>query len=169
MANPEHVSKPGSERPATTEARLIGPVDPDEPVEVTIMIRPRAPLDEGKDVEANNALPVGKRSYPSRADYAELHGAHPADLQKVEQFAVANGLQVKEKSAGQRSVTLSGTARAMSTAFGVTLAQYETEAGTYRGASGPPRMPPELEGIVQAVVGLDSRPHASPRGEDQRG
>jgi kumamolisin len=80
----------------------------------------------------------------------------------LEAFAHAHGLQVKEVSPGGRSVTLAGTAKAMSTAFGVSLARYETPGGSYRGTTGPVQVPADLAPVIEAVVGLDNRPHARP-------
>jgi len=162
MASQDRVPVAGSDRPPLPGARLVGPVDPHEPVEVTVLVRARARGSGG--VKALSAEPAGEHGYLSREEYATLHGADPADLEKVQAFARAHGLRVGEASAARRSVTLSGTAEAMSAAFGVALGRYETGSGSYRGASGPVRLPSELAPIVEAVVGLDDRPHARPHG-----
>jgi kumamolisin len=106
---------------------------------------------------------LGTRTYPSREEYAACNGADPADLEKVEEFAHANGLEVKEVRAGERSVMLAGPAQAMSEAFGVELSRYETDAESYRGVNGPVRVPAAVAPIIKAVVGLDDRLHARRR------
>ncbi|HEY6324735.1 MAG TPA: protease pro-enzyme activation domain-containing protein, partial [Thermoanaerobaculia bacterium] len=95
--------------------------------------------------------------------FASRHGADAADLAKVEAFARAHGLQVTGADPSRRSVTLAGTAEAFAGAFGVDLQLYEHPSGTYRGYSGPIHLPAGLGGIVEAVLGLDDRPAASPR------
>jgi len=162
MTSSPCVSGPGSNPVPIPGARLVGPVDPQEAVEVTVRIRPRAPEPTAKEVEAMSALPAGERRYPSRESYAAAHGADPADVQKVEAFARDHKLEVKESSASRRSVVLTGTAQQMSAAFAVSLARYDTDAGSCRAAIGPAQVPAELAGIIEAVVGLDTRSHAKP-------
>jgi kumamolisin len=113
-------------------------------------------------LEALGSLPTEQRRYPSREEYAARHGADPQDLKKVEQFAQAHGLAVKEVRVGERSVVLAGTARAMNEAFGVALSRYETESGSYRGTTGPVHVPVDMASVIEAVVGLDSRPYVKP-------
>jgi subtilase family serine protease len=60
-------------------------------------------------------------------------------------------------------VWLAGTVERMSAAFGVSLAEYDhPRGGTFRGRTGAILIPPELDGIVVGVFGLDSRPQARP-------
>jgi kumamolisin len=99
----------------------------------------------------------------SRQDYAARYGARPEDLAVVEEFARENGLEVVARDPARRQVILSGSAAAMSRAFQVELHRYESTDAVYRGRTGPVRVPAELEGVVEAVLGLDDRPQASPR------
>ena len=48
-------------------------------------------------------------------------------------------------------------------AFAIRLQRFDYPGGTYRGYSGPVRLPPALDGIVEAVLGLDDRPQARSR------
>jgi kumamolisin len=166
MASEARVPLPGSERPPLSGARLVGPLDPHEPVEVTVRVRPRSPGPGREEAEAMGALPVGERPYVSREEYSARHGADPADLARVEAFARDYGLQVKKASAAERSVVLAGSAQQMSAAFGVSLGRYQTGAGSYRGAAGPVSLPADVAPVIEAVVGLDDRPHARPHGAE---
>lgn len=146
-----YVALPGSERPPPPGARRIGPADPTERVEVSVYLRPRsAPTPRS-----------GQRM--SRQDYAARHGARPEDLAVVERFARENSLEVVASDPGRRQVTLAGSVAAMSRAFQVELHRYESTEGVYRGRTGHVRVPAGLEGMVEAVLGLDDRPQASPR------
>ncbi|HYB69762.1 MAG TPA: S53 family peptidase, partial [Candidatus Bathyarchaeia archaeon] len=98
----------------------------------------------------------------TREQFEKAHGASPADLKKVAQFAKQHGLAVVEESAARRSVVLSGTARTFSAAFGVRLARYEHPGGTYRGRTGTLSVPANLRDVVEGIFGLDDRPQASP-------
>jgi kumamolisin len=92
----------------------------------------------------------------SREDFAATYGADPADLGRVEDFARQHTLEVVESSQERRTVRLAGRAEDVAAAFGVS---FRPEGG-YRVPSGPAALPPELEGVVQGVFGLDTRPVA---------
>jgi kumamolisin len=138
-----------SHREPVAGARRIGPADPDEHIDVTVVLRPRAAIKPGERV--------------SRDEFARKYGADPADIQLVEKFAAAHRLQVIDQSPARRSVVLSGTVADMQQAFGVELGTYEHPAGgTYRGRVGEVQLPPELAEPVKGVFGLDNRPQAHP-------
>ena len=163
MATPDgRVPVPGSERAPVEGARPTGAVPGDEHVEVTVVVRYHAgskPL--GSTAKFGVPAP-GERKYLTREQLAEASGADPADMHKVEEFAADHGLTVLDSDAARRTVSLAGTAAQMSEAFGVTLERYEHADGAYRGRTGAVHIPPELADIVEAVLGLDDRPAASP-------
>jgi kumamolisin len=107
-------------------------------------------------------LARGERSagHLSRAEFARRHGASRADLDKVREFAEAHGLAVVQEHVGRRAVVLSGTVAQFNDAFGVELRHYSHPGGTYRGRTGPVHIPAELDGVIEAVLGLDNRPQA---------
>jgi kumamolisin len=96
------------------------------------------------------------------ADLAKEFGASPADMAAVTNFAKKHDLAVVQEDAARRAVVLSGTVAQFNKAFGVDLQQYEFEGGSYRGRTGPIELPSDLNGIVDAVLGLDNRPQARP-------
>jgi kumamolisin len=153
----------GSERQPMPGAKSIGAVRPDERIEVTVRVRskaaPKAPVTGGVDDDKH----PGQRTYLTREERAAAHGADDLDLAKVAAFAKAQGLVVVESSAARRSVVLSGDAKSLSAAFGVTLQQFEHDGGTYRGRTGPISVPLDLADVVEGVFGLDNRPQAEPR------
>jgi kumamolisin len=153
---------PGSERQAMPGATATGGVHPDERIEVTVRLRSKAPAQALRSPNLFDDTHPGQRKYLSREEHAATHGADPQDLGKIAEFAKAHGLAVVESSAARRSVVLSGDAKSMSAAFGVTLQQFEHESGTYRGRSGPISVPAHLAAIVEGVFGLDNRPQAKP-------
>ena len=117
-------------------------------------------------VEKQATLLPAERHYPSRQEYAAAHGADPADLEKVEAFAREHGLTVKDSSPSLRTVTLSGPSAAFAATFGVGLSIYATDRGAFHAPTGPIVMPADLSQIIEAVVGLDSWPHARPHDVD---
>ena len=108
------------------------------------------------------ALPV-KGGVPqerlTRAAYASKYGADPESKKLVKAFAKEFGLKVVSGlPPGPCTLQLTGSVAAMQKAFGVTLQQQ----GELRLRSGSIYLPAELEGHVNAVLGLDNRPQAKP-------
>jgi kumamolisin len=154
----------GSERTAVPGSKVIGPAHPDERVEVTVRIRPRAPISAETLAEATTAAPIKNRKYLTREQLAQQHGAAPDDIAKVEAFAHAHHLVVAHTSEARRSVWLAGTVAQMNSAFATKLEEYDhPRGGTFRGRSGPLLIPADLAGIVVGVFGLDNRPQARAR------
>ena len=158
----------GSERAPMEGAREIGPANPNEMVDVTIRLRSRAGK---KPIVSADAFtkPIEKRKIMSRQEFEQSHGADPQSIAKVEAFAREHKLNVKEKSAGRRTVILSGTVAAMNEAFGVQLKEYQHPNGNYRGRTGPVQIPAELQDVIEGVFGLDNRPQAKPHFRRRQG
>jgi len=154
MANTHKVSLHGSERTPLTGARAIGPTDPHQIIEVSVVLKHRKPL--AMNEKAHTVL--------SNAEFANKYGAEPAHLEKIRQFAKENNLHMLERGDElvRRTVTLAGTAAAMEKAFSVELTEYEHPNGTYRGRTGSIHIPADCTSIIQGVFGLDDRPVAQP-------
>jgi kumamolisin len=150
----------GSERVVLTGARVLAAADPTERLEVSVIVRRRA----HRELQARVADLVagGRGSFLKREEFALAHGAAPEDFAAVRTFAESHGLVVVDAHAGRRTLVLSGTVLQFSNAFGVQLQLMEHDGGTYRGRTGDIYLPPELDGIVEAVLGLDNRPQAKP-------
>jgi len=153
---------PGSERAARPGSRVVGAPDPDERIEISILVRPRKPLHTLTPAEALGSAAPHQRKYLSREEFAAAYGADPGDLSQIEAFAHDHDLTVVEVSAARRTVVLSGTIAAFSAAYGVYLATYEHADGSFRGRTGPIYIPADLDGIVQGIFGFDNRPQARP-------
>src|SRR5260370_2402544 len=146
---------PRSERKPLPNSRPVGPVDANEPVEVTVYLRAPA--------TSNLANKIGEQVQHqgrpmSRQEYRDSRSALSDDVAKVEEFARKNSLTVVETDPVGRRVVLAGTAATMSAAFATNLQRYEHPGGTYRGRPGPLHIPSELDQIIVAVLGLHGRP-----------
>jgi kumamolisin len=151
----------GSERTPLAGAHAAGAADPQERMEVTLLLRRR-----GEDELAARIGRVarGDAGLPpmTRADFAANHGARADDIAAVERFAASQHLAVVAKDAARRTVILSGTVADFTAAFSVDLQHYVYDEGSYRGRTGPVHVPGELADAVVAVLGLDNRPQAKP-------
>ncbi|MGH9302818.1 MAG: S53 family peptidase [Acidimicrobiales bacterium] len=148
----------GSERSAPAGAEAIGAPDPAETMVVTVVLRPAN--DGAAEVAELGRTSLSERRYLSEDELGQLTGAPPDQVAAVEAFAATAGLQVLEVSPASRKVVVSGTAAAMSSAFGVQLRRYRRAGQDWRGHEGPVQVPAELAGVLEAVVGLDERPQA---------
>jgi kumamolisin len=153
------ISLKGSERDAMPGARELGAADPAERLDVTVLVRRRG----RQEFSARVAGIASGRSAPclSRDEFAMRHGADSADFASVRAFAGVKGLTVIQEHAARRSVVLSGTVAQFNSAFNVQLRRMAYGQGSYRGRTGAILLPAELDGIVEAVLGLDNRPQAS--------
>jgi len=149
----------GSERVPLPGSRAIGPADPTEQLQVSVLLRRRG---HQAFCDRVSRLTAGDRSGGplSREEFARQFGADPADIAAIKTFASHHGLKVVKEHPERRTVLLSGSVAQLEAAFGVKLECYEHGSGTYRGRQGCIELPAELAGIVLAVVGLDNRPQA---------
>jgi kumamolisin len=167
IAIPEnYVRLEGSERHPSPSARLLGPADPNEHFDVTIVLRRRLDGETVPDF-VYFKTPPSTRPRLSEEEFARKYGASDDDIREVTEFVYRNGLIVEETHAARRTLVVSGTAEQMSQAFGVKLGQYEHKVArrrwqdpvteTYRGRDGFIYVPHDLEGIIVGVFGLDNR------------
>ena len=151
----------GSERKPVRGARLIHDAHPDQVIEVSIRLRSKT---EAKRKELISALEKPGFKHLSRAEFENAHGADPADLEKIKQFAQEFGLQVRQTGTelARRTVVLSGTVSNFQKAFNVELKEYSHPKGNFRGRAGAISVPTEYADIIRGVFGLDNRPQAEP-------
>lgn len=157
-ARPSTLSRavlPGSEKAPFARALAEKPAPLDKRLTVSVLVKRKQPL------QASHRL--GKTRL-TRAQYRQSHGADPAAVQLVRNFAKEFDLSIEPDTPGpeRRIIKLSGTVGAMQKAFGVTLTHQTHEGTTYRMREGAISLPTELIGSVEAVLGLDNRPQAEP-------
>lgn len=160
MTEPAFVPLPGSERQPLPRAEIIGPVDPTQRIEVTLITRRRAELPP--EVVTGPAV-------LTRGELAAEHGTDPADLGLIRAVLGRYGIEITGADQGGRRVMAAGAASAMAAAFGATLRLVRSPdpatggLAEHRYREGALRLPAELDGIVLAVLGLDDRPQAAPQ------
>jgi kumamolisin len=144
------VPLPGSDRrPVGTR---VGDVPKDEVMEISVILKPKAPID---------ASQAGGKVI-TRAEFAARYGADAGAIEQVKAFAKEFNLTVTEVAPERRTVKLEGTAADMSKAFDVPFERYQIEGTHYRARTGAVHVPPEMAGSIEAVLGLDNRPHVKP-------
>ncbi|MFI9385506.1 protease pro-enzyme activation domain-containing protein [Kutzneria sp. NPDC052558] len=142
---PGRVELPGSTRPAAPGVVPAGTLDPATVITATVVLRRRAELPA--------ALVYGPSTI-GRQDLADRYGADPADAQRVRTVLSGLGVEVVAEDPASRRLTVRGDLAALHRAFGVSL----VGDARHRRRVGALEVPAELDGVVQAVLGLDDRP-----------
>lgn len=148
----------GSHRDPPADMHLKGRVDGDEPITVSLYLKPA----EGMTGNA-----------PALTDRAGLLTArgtqHAEDIAAISTFAATCGLKVAQSDPARRLIRLTGTAAALEQAFGTQLHHYESHGRTCRGRHGTLQVPASLADRIIAILGLDTRPIATPKIVPHRG
>jgi kumamolisin len=149
---------PGSGRQVVSGAKYISPVQSNDEIRVTVILRRR-----GNEPSVPSSGKLTPR-FTSREQFSQNHGADPKDVAALEKFAHAHHLTVAERHDASRRLVLAGPAHRMQEAFQVELGVYDVpQMGLkYRGRHGDVCLPEDLQPGVIAVLGLDNRPIAKP-------
>src|SRR5579863_2197892 len=131
--------------------RPVRPADPNQIVEITIVIRR----------PASAAAIAGK----TREEIEQSLSASAADISAVTDFARRYGLTPKEVSPAKRIVRVEGPAQAMNLAFGIELSYFDGPNGIFLSYAGPLTVEAEVAPSIAAVLGLHQEPVAQSRGE----
>jgi kumamolisin len=149
----------GSERAPLADMTSAEPVDASERAELTLVLRRRAEM-PAEIVEGPTVLTAD--------ELAERYGADPRDIDLVRSELTGRGLEITEVHQGSRRVKVAGTLGDLSSAFGVTLQLVRSpdpksgQVVTHRYREGALSVPAALGGVVEAVLGFDTRPQARP-------
>lgn len=148
-SGPQHVLR-GSEVPGIQKATLQRYASPSQTLNVSVILNRPKPL-------TMQATPM------SRQEFAKHYSADPSDVANLRAFAKANGLRVANVNPESRTVTLSGSVGQYNKAFGIQLGYFsDSKAQNFLGYKGALQLPQELSNGVTAVLGLQSRPLATP-------
>jgi kumamolisin len=155
MASPGNY-KPiqGTEPSIPKEHKLLKATPLTESITVTLILRRRKSGTKMRAVKDFAAKANAVRAAVDRHQFVANHGADPADIEQVQDFAKSAGLSVIDTNQAARSIVLRGTTAKINKAFGVKLNTYQGALGKYHSHTGPAKLPASVAPIVQAVVGL---------------
>ena len=163
----KNVTIAGSEKKPLAGARVSGTIDPDERIEITVLVRARRPA--GARVRQTLSAARTARKYFTREEWDNAHGSDLADLLAVEEYAHHHGLDVVHSSSAEQRVVLSGRIGALTAAFPVKLRRVIYKGKAYRQRTGAVSKPEPLAKIIVDVKGFDDRPQAHPHFQLARG
>lgn len=164
MAKEQRRAIPGHRpRRAPPVSEQITTVNLAERAEVTVVVRSKCSDEEWAKLLASSITgPPKQRRYLTRAEFGKKCGASRADLAKVRAFAQAFQLKVVSSDAWRRCVVVSGTIRQLKKAFAVEFYGVKHALGVFRTVREAPQVPESIFPIVEAVIGLDNLPSATP-------
>ncbi len=151
-ASPKRVPIQGSDKQLPSGAKYLGPVKPDERIELTFILRPKAELPAART----------RGRHLTRDELAAQHGAAPADVDRVMALAKGNGLDVVGRDDASRRVVVAGPAAKIFAAIGADVGAYEHGGQRFRGRKGAIHLPEDVAEVVEGVFGLDDRGVAKP-------
>ncbi|HVX18236.1 MAG TPA: S53 family peptidase [Acidimicrobiales bacterium] len=96
------------------------------------------------------------RHFLTPAQYRARFAPSAAEVDSVEAWLTGAGLHVDGVAAGNRSISVSGTAQAVQHAFGVTVAEYHHNGRVEQAPSSDISVPASIAGQVLAVNGLST-------------
>ena len=138
----DRVELKGSARAAFPSGQDVGPADPNQQIEVSVLLRRGSkPGDFPSADQMGSRLPRD-RKYLTREEFAKQYGASPADIEKVRAFATQYNLKVASEDRASRTIKLTGTVQAFNDAFGANLRRYEHASGSIAAAPAHSRFPP---------------------------
>jgi len=156
----QRVLLPHSEHKRIPHANKIGKAPADREIRVSVILRRARPL----DLASLNGRQL------SREEYAASYGASQEDFDSVREFAESHGLRVDDSKSSllRRRVELQGTVAAFEKAFGVELNDFQATHAKHKGAlfhafTGQITVSSAMLPAVEAVLGLDNRPIATPK------
>ena len=149
----------GSDRAAPKGAVLVGDVDPDERIVVTLHLKRRSP----DQFQPGSAGDLARLSKPitRHALAMQRQRSHARAAARVEKFARANDIAVAAIDLAGRTVTLEAAAGRMAEVFGVTLRTYDDGHRRFRARVGRLMVPREIAPWTRAIIGFDQRPLAA--------
>ena len=143
----ERMEIAGSQRAPLADQR-VGAVDPAETATISIYLK--AP--------ASSSGVVGRESLRAQRE-TDLAPA----FARLKAFAEAHGLTLVETDPARRLARISGSLSQLSAAFQADLGMYDLGDGSIRARAGVLTAPADIAPDIEAVLGLDQRPAATPK------
>ncbi len=148
----------GSCRTLPAGSTRVGAVPDDHVVEASIYLKPHDEAALNRELAAI-ADPDAKRAHLATARAA----LYRDDIRQVSAYASSHGLTVTQAAPARRLVQVAGSPSAIGAAFGTALSMYHAGGVEFRGHSGEVQLPEHLHGLVESVLGLDTRAIAHTR------
>jgi kumamolisin len=136
----------------------LGRAPGDEPVTVSVYLKDRS-ADSMTPHTADGPPPRRSREAFRKAREAD----HEGDVEAMRKFAADHGLELAYSDPARKLVQLKGNISAIEQAFGTELHDYKSDGRVCRTREGALHVPEDVADRIDAVLGLDTRPFATPK------
>jgi kumamolisin len=165
MLSKKYVELPGSERMSPRAATIVHEVMPTENIEVSVYL---------KDQDGDDLLAIPPQSSDTKSPRVKAPLSRQAvansranslakSIAKVVEFANESGLSVVKEDPARRLVKIAGPAAKIEAAFRTKLHYFHDGEKSFRARAGSLSAPEDVTAVVEAVLGLDTRPLAKPK------
>jgi len=128
--------------------------NPSRWIELTLGVRRKQDL---ADLAALDLTAIAARRYLTRDELEASHGSDPGAVTRIEAFAAKHQLVITRHDPLSARLTLGGTVRSATAAFGVTLFDYvHAELGAFHARTGPVLLPDDVAGDITGVFGFNN-------------
>jgi kumamolisin len=155
-ARPHATELAGSARGAPEGADVVGEIDRNAPLAVTVHFRRRTP----PPPPPGSAKDLARLMRPMTRQALERLRAktHARAAARIAAFARSHGIVVRDIDFGGRRLVLEATAGLLLDMFGAEIRIYDDGTRRFRARTGVLRIPHEIAPWTRAVVGFDQRP-----------
>lgn len=130
---------------------------PNRWIEITVGVRRKAAL---PDLSQLNGKPPAQRAYMTHDQLAAGFGSAPDAVARIKTFATNHNLEVMKQDDLSARMTLGGTVRDMTAAFGVALFDYsDPTLGDFHARTGNVSLPEGLDKDITGVFGFSNQRH----------
>jgi subtilase family serine protease len=147
----------------SSSVKALGPVEPATQIEVSIWLKPHN--QEDLDFVAKDLYDPKSANYRhwlTPAEFARRYAPTSVEAQTVRDFFTSNGLTTVATGPNNFFVRARGTAAAVSSAFRVTLNNYEVDGKVIRGNVEDPFVSSKVAPLVASISGLDNMEYSHP-------
>ncbi|HEX4310766.1 MAG TPA: S53 family peptidase [Acidobacteriaceae bacterium] len=150
---------PGSVNPRIGDGLDMGRIEPATPmVGVTMYFQPtadqKAQLDALVEAQQTPGSPY-YHAWLTPAEYASRFGLNDADLARVQNWLESQGFNVERVANSHTSISFSGTASQIESAFQTEMHRYQIGAETHVANATELAIPAALAGVVRSIRNLD--------------
>ncbi len=138
-------------------SKNLGAVSSSTVIDVSIWLKPHNKAD--LDTVAKDLYDPTSRNYRqwlTKAEFMQRYGPTEAEAKTVEQFFTSHGLKIVKSDGDHFFVRAQGTAAQVSSAFHVTLNNYQVNGQTIRANTSDPVIAGAAAALVGSVTGLDN-------------
>ncbi len=146
------VTLPFRNRELPAGARVTGATPASETIRASLIVKRKQPLD----------LRSLRGRHLTREEFSSKYAADPAAFDQLRAFASQHGLSADESASSldRRTLVLSGTVEQMQQAFQTEIQQVEYNGHRCHIHKTAISLPKEYAPLIDAVLGLDTRPQA---------